>query len=294
MRIVHFSDIHIGRLPDDATALFDKRLLGFLNFLIRRRGSMNEELIRLAVPRVRSLQPDLVVCTGDLTCVGAPVEFEAARAILKPLYGSRAYEFFALPGNHDAYVRNHRCRRAFKDTFAALNGERLLLDSLPQEVRRGQLRLLFVNEAHPRAPWKSTGELSALTRQWLEAQTEPKREPAERRILVGHFPSRDAAGNPLVRRRRLDGDNHIAELLASERLDMALCGHIHTPFRRDVTACAMEVCAGSLPMAGKLNVVDYCPLSGELVQQWENVTGPAAGRVGLAKQLRPAEVAPCP
>lgn len=294
MRIVHFSDIHIGRLPDHAAALFDKRLLGFLNFLIRRRGAMNEELIRLAVPSVRSLQPDLVICTGDLTCVSAPVEFEAARVLLKPLYTCRAYEFFALPGNHDAYVRSRRCQTACRETFAALNGERLSLDSLPQEVRRGQLRLLFVNEAHPRAPWASTGELSALTRQWLDARTAQEREPAERRILVGHFPSRDAAGKPLVHRRRLTGDKLIAELLASGRLDMALCGHIHTPFRRDEPSGAMEVCAGSLPMAGKLNVVDYSPLSGELVQQWEDVTGPAAGRVGLAKQLRPAEVAPCP
>lgn len=294
MRIVHFSDIHIGRLPDDAAALFDKRLLGFLNYFVRRRGSMNEELIRLAVPRVRSLKPDLVVCTGDLSCVGAPVEFEAARAILKPLSNCRAYEFFAVPGNHDAYVRSPRCRTACRDTFTALNGERLALSSLPQEVRRGQLRLLFVNEALPRAPWASTGEMSLLTRQWLEARTTAEREPAERRILVGHFPARDAAGKPLVRRRRLRGDDLVADLLRSGRIDMALCGHIHTPFRRDEPSGAMEVCAGSLPVAGKLNVVDYCPLSGELVQQWEDVTGSAAGRIGVAKQLRTAEAAPCP
>ncbi len=294
MRIVHFSDIHIGRLPDDATALFDKRLLGFLNFFVRRRGTMNEELVRLAVPRVRSLQPDLVICTGDLTCVGAPAEFETARTMLQPLSNCRAHEFFAVPGNHDAYVRNPRCRTACQDTFSAINGDRLALGSLPQEVRRGQLRLLFVNEARPQAPWASTGELSLLARQWLEARTASEREPAERRILVGHFPARDAAGKPLVRRRRLDGDDLIADLLTSGRIDMALCGHIHTPFRRDEPSGAMEVCAGSLPVAGKLNVVDYCPLSGELVQQWEDVTGPAAGPIGVARQLQPAEAAPCP
>lgn len=293
MRIVHFSDIHVGRVTLDPTALFDKRLLGLANHFLRRHGAMDEDLVRLAASRVHALKPDIVVCTGDLTCVGSPVEFDAARTLLKPMPQAKAYEFYAVPGNHDAYVRNRSCSSALQATFAQLNSAGVCLDAFPVEVRRGGLRLFFVNSALPRAPWSSNGRLSVLSRQWLKAQTRGERAPGERRILVGHFPARDGEGRRLSGRRRLDDGGVLADLLDEGRIDMALCGHIHTSFRRDEPSGAVEVCAGSLPVSGRLNVVDYCPVSGELIQQWEDVRRPSASGVGLAKSLVPAKAAPC-
>lgn len=294
MRIVHFSDIHVGRWTRDVSALFDKRLLGMANFLLRRRAQVNEPLIHLAVARIRGLSPDVVVCTGDLTCVGAPEEFAAARRLLQPLREDPAFEFFAVPGNHDAYVANPACVNARRETFEALNEDSVNLDDFPVEIRRGGVVLLFVQEAAPRGPLASSGELSAFSRQWLREQSDKPRGPAQRRIAVGHFPVRDASGAPLPRRRRLIGADTLAGLLDAGRIDAALCGHVHTPFRRDMPSGSFEVCAGALSIFGKLNVIDYCPDCGELVQHWEDVTGLSANPVGMARPLIPAEVGALP
>lgn len=289
MRIVHFSDIHVGRLPRDPGALLDKRLLGTLNFLLCRRRGIDEQVVRLATARIRALKPDVVVCTGDLTCTGAPEEFAGARSLLKPLTEAGAGDLLVVPGNHDLYVRNEKCRRECADTIRWLNADSLSLPQLPCEVRRGGLRLFLLNESRPQGPLSSGGALSVLSEQWLRERVSETRGEAERRIAVGHFPVRNAAGRRLGGRRRLRNGEAIDQALRSGELDVALCGHIHTPFRRDERSGAMEICAGSLSVAGKINIVDYCPLSGELVQHWDDVGGAAPPETELARPFVPAE-----
>ena len=70
------------------------------------------------VERVRSLEPDHILITGDLTTTALPDEFRAARRCVDDLLRdpSRAT---VLPGNHDRYTWSaHRSRR-----FEAYFGE---------------------------------------------------------------------------------------------------------------------------------------------------------------------------
>ena len=74
--IVHLSDLHFGRV--------DHALLSPLR------------------ERVRALQPNLIVVSGDLTQRAKPAEFRAARAYLDSLPGP----VLAVPGNHDVPLYN--------------------------------------------------------------------------------------------------------------------------------------------------------------------------------------------
>jgi 3',5'-cyclic AMP phosphodiesterase CpdA len=274
MRIVHFSDIHVNCLSRDPGACCDKRLLGTLNFLIRRRCQYHRRYLERAMLRIRTLAPDWVILTGDLTCVGSPEEFQTALRELAPLHAARAaFQVLYVPGNHDAYVRNPACRAALEDAFDRLNRGRWRLAELPAaiDLARG-LRLFAVDEALPTPIWCSGGEISAATRERLSALLDAPRPEGEKRIVAGHFPLRGPTGRRIGRRRGLTGGEFLWQALQDGKFDISLCGHHHPPFLREEANGAREICAGALTFFGKLNVLDYSPLTGRFHQFWEDVT----------------------
>jgi 3',5'-cyclic AMP phosphodiesterase CpdA len=277
MRIVHFSDIHVGRWPREVSAFIDKRILGSLNFLLRRRRKMQPALVVRALSLIDSLAPDWVVCTGDLTCVGATAEFDAVLRVLGPYADRLGGRFIYVPGNHDAYVANRACRAALEATFRRLNGGRWELSDLPRELRMGGVRLVAVNECHPTNLFLSSGEVLPESQQHLRDWFGTPRDEREKRVFIGHFPCRDRSGHPLSRRRCLVGWQLIDEALSQGRLDVSLCGHDHRPFVRQAGP-GLEICAGSLTTYGRLNVLDFCPRTGRFTQFWADVPddGPAA------------------
>ena len=69
MRIVHFSDIHAHNPVPNWRCAFDKRLLGTLNFYLRRARWYQWQRVAEAVQQIRMLCPDVVICTGDYTTI---------------------------------------------------------------------------------------------------------------------------------------------------------------------------------------------------------------------------------
>ena len=74
-RIAHLSDLHCGG-PHFVPALLDR-----------------------AISEINDLEPDLVVCSGDLTTSGFKPEYVQARAYLDRI---ECESFVVVPGNHDA------------------------------------------------------------------------------------------------------------------------------------------------------------------------------------------------
>jgi 3',5'-cyclic AMP phosphodiesterase CpdA len=274
MRIVHFSDIHVAAWPRDPSVLGDKRVLGLLNYLLRRRHQVHPEYLQRAIGRIRALGPDWVVLTGDLTCVGTGAEFARALDLLSPLCnGPAPYQFLFVPGNHDAYVRRPGCATALHAAFDRLNRGRWRLEDLPLRVDLPGLRLFAVDECRPMPWWQSAGEVPAAARTRLQEWLEEPRLPGEKRVLVGHFPARLADGSRLPRRRRLRGDEWLQGILDRGLVDVHLCGHHHPPFLRREPGGALEICAGALTLYGKLNVLDYSAQNGRFTQFWEDLSG---------------------
>ncbi len=274
MRIVHLSDLHVGRLPKSPGALFDKRLLGAANQLLRRARHVHPEYLQRAGEEIARLKPELVVCTGDITCIGSPEEYEAACALLQPLYSATGHHFLFLPGNHDAYVGAAPCRAALADAFQRLNGGRWGLDELPLEWQLSGLRFLLLDGARPVSCLLSSGSLSAATLDWLARRLALPREESECRVAVCHFPLRGRGGEALNWRRRLAGADEVWQHLQEGRLDLVLSGHVHVPFARWDAAGRGEVCAGSLTMAGCFSVLDWTPGTRRFRQFFVDVTTP--------------------
>lgn len=292
MRIVHFSDIHVGAMTRDPTALLDKRVLGLSNYFLRRHGTINLELLERAISVIKALLPDIVVCTGDITCIGSPEEFRHALALLRPLAECRHFDFIYIPGNHDTYTQRRTCSAELEAAFRELNRKRWTRASLPVEYRHRNLRLFIVDECRPTHLVSSAGYLASESRDRLQEWFNEPRSGREGRVLVGHYPLRDATGHRLGWRRELKNGKAIHDALQARTVDVALCGHIHDPFCREESSGAMEICAGSLTVNGTLNVLDFTPATGRFSQRWETISSAEGTPIAIPAaplNIRPAE-----
>jgi len=259
MRIVHMSDLHVARFSRSPRAYCDKRLFGMANYVLRRARYVHPEYWDRALERIARLRPELVLCTGDATCVGSPEEHAAAMALLEPLRQQYGEKFLFLPGNHDAYVTAPDCRAALAQTFRHLNSGRWRLDDLPLEWHVGGLTFLLLDAARPMPCLLSSGVVPPKALTWLDDRVTKPRAEGECRVLVCHFPLRGADGRPLARRRRMEGAEVLLEHLHQDRVDVVLSGHVHEPFARWRADGRGEVCAGSLMLSGCFSVLDWMP-----------------------------------
>lgn len=256
-RIIHFSDPHAALCSFRHGGLFDKRLFGRLNFLLRRRHAFRAERIIEAANVFASLQADLIVCSGDLTSVGDPEEFALAERLLEPILELARGRFFYIPGNHDAYIHNRDCRKALEDTFYRLNGKSFHLQELPLSQAAGPAELILCNAARPGPVYSSTGAFSNTAWEKLENLLHAPRSKAFR-LLLEHFPTLDAAANPLSWRRRLNQAQALLQWQQEHHFDALLCGHIHKPFVLDAPQPRI-VCAGSLTLHDSFAIIDLDP-----------------------------------
>jgi 3',5'-cyclic AMP phosphodiesterase CpdA len=270
MRIVHLSDIHAPASLGSWRSLLDKRLLGFANYYLRRHLRQDWERVARLAAQLPALQPDLVVCTGDITSLGEPAEFARAEAALQPIVANPAWDFVYVPGNHDAYVRCPHSQSALAATFHRLNRLRWHLAELPVAHICAGVRLLLINQAAPAPLYGSGGQLPPAAQTWLERELAPGPAPRPT-LLISHFPLADRSGHPLSWRRCCTGIGGLREALGDGRLRAALCGHIHHGFRRDEPGGGSEVCAGSLTQTGSYVVLDYEPATHRLATTWHSV-----------------------
>jgi len=269
MRIVHFSDIHAGGWPQSLSGLFDKRAFGALNHLLRRSHLHEWRHVADAVQQIRLLSPDIVVCTGDITTLGEPAEFETALEALRPLIEDHRFELIYVPGNHDAYTAREASQQALADAFSRLNRGKWQLSELPVSLLFQHVRFLLLNEAVPAPAYSSAGIVDAPTRQWLAKELDGKSEdgPAAT-ILVGHYPLLDRHGETVGWRRTCRHNEGLLAALRDGRVNLSLCGHMHTHFARREDGGAAELCAGSLTGSGVFNLVDYNLLEGKIEHRW--------------------------
>lgn len=234
LRLAHISDLHVPARWRRAPWLYlGKRLVGTLNYKLRRAGQHPEAAVRALV---RSLAEDAsidhVVVTGDLTNVSLPEEFEAAREFLRPLIERAPGFVSAIPGNHDRYTYSSERARIFERTFAdCMTSE---LDSgapFPFVRFRKGVAILGLDSAVATPPFFATGRLGSEQRARLErVLEEPRVRDASFRVALVHHPPLVAGGGRDRWQHRLEDDRELVAIVEARGVDLLLHGHIHEPF----------------------------------------------------------------
>ncbi len=231
LAFIHLSDFHICRPAGSRPADFaNKRLLSYLSWRLRRRAEHRPEVLTALQRSLKRIEVDQIVITGDLTQLGLPAEFEAARMELESL--GAADRVFVVPGNHDALVaapRNGFIARwaDYMESDAGAPGDRGLF---PTVRRRGSVCLIGVSTACPTPPFRATGRVGAAQMQRLEEMlAAAATERLFRVVLIHHPPAPGAASG----HKRLTDGAALRRVLADRGAELVLHGHSH---RRERTA----------------------------------------------------------
>jgi 3',5'-cyclic AMP phosphodiesterase CpdA len=241
LRIVHVSDIHFWQYAFNPLRLLSKRLLGMTSLALGRARRFRLERVPELVARVRGLNPDHILITGDLTTTALPAEFHAAKTALAGWLHDPA-RVTVIPGNHDRYtMRAHRSRR-FEHYFGEFTGGR----SFPWlRVLADQTAILGLDPT--RSGISASGELpdGELSRARQLLDEDP---PITRLVVACHYPvvtpaehDRELARKPLI------NAGSVGRWLATIGPHLYCCGHVHAAwaFRPDEIPNQLSLNAGA-------------------------------------------------
>jgi 3',5'-cyclic AMP phosphodiesterase CpdA len=214
-------------------------------------------LLRLA----NTLQPDLVVMSGDITQRARRAQFSAARAFVDTL---GATPLVIVPGNHDIPLYNLFARIVHPYS----NYQRVFGDDLEPAFESAELMVIGVNTT--RAYRRKDGEISAQQVERVVRRLDHA-TPRQLRVVVTHQPVLAARANDI--RNLLHGREQAIQRWSQAGVDLILGGHIHLPYvsplhvaYKDLPRRMWAVQAGtslSSRVRGRVpnsvNVIDYDP-----------------------------------
>jgi 3',5'-cyclic AMP phosphodiesterase CpdA len=164
-------------------------------------------LMERALAEVNDLDPDIVICSGDLTTFGFKQEYAMAKEYLDRI---RCEQFVVIPGNHDSrnvgYVH-------FEEMFGPRNSV----------LRVGGVTVVAVDSTEPDL---DHGQIGRGRYRWIEEQFA---EPADLKIFVLHHHLLPVPGTGRERNIVYDAGDAI-ECLQRSGVNLVLAGHKHVPY----------------------------------------------------------------
>jgi 3',5'-cyclic-AMP phosphodiesterase len=182
-RIAHISDLHCGSQH-------------FVANLLER-----------AIMEINELEPDVVICTGDLTTNGFRQEYADARLYLNRFDCDL---IVVIPGNHDS-------RNVGYVHFEELFGDRSSV------VHKGGVTVVAVDSTEPDL---DHGQIGRGRYPWILEQFA---EPADFRIFVLHHHLLPVPGTGRERNIVYDAGDAL-EALQKANVNLVLSGHKHVPY----------------------------------------------------------------
>jgi 3',5'-cyclic AMP phosphodiesterase CpdA len=164
-------------------------------------------LMERAVAEINELDPDIVICSGDLTTFGFKHEYAMAKQYLDRL---ECDAFVVIPGNHDS-------RNVGYVHFEELFGERNSV------LRKAGVTIVAVDSTEPDL---DHGQIGRGRYRWIEQQFSGD---SNLRIFVLHHHLLPVPGTGRERNVVYDAGDCI-ECLQRAGVDLVLSGHKHVPY----------------------------------------------------------------
>lgn len=243
--LAHLSDPHLSSLNGVQLAdLLNKRLFGYLSWQRRRRHIHQPHILAAMVRDLRTMAPDHIAVTGDLTQIGLPDEFRQAADWLQQLGGPG--QVTVIPGNHDNYVI-----APWQDTFQAwapyLAGDDEVATGLYPSLRvRGPLALICLSSGRPSAPLLAVGSLGQRQLTLLEELLQQTKRRGLLRVVLLHHPP---VPGSIAWRKRLTDARQFAEVIARQGAALILHGHAHYCMMQELAAGTQRVPVIGVPSA---------------------------------------------
>ena len=235
-RFVQLSDLHLSNIgTPNPIKLANKRILGYLSWLKRKRTSHQKWILDCALESIKQLDINYHLITGDLTHIGLEHEFIECRQWLNKL--STVENMIVIPGNHDLYVDTK-----WNQSFAywedlMCDDPNLLpkirqktagqkLDQIYPQVRiRENIAFIALSSIYP-APWfKATGRINEQQMMRLKFVLKDPALTSYFKVLLLHHP---ITMTHTTKRKCLVNSDQLRNLLQQYPVQIVLHGHGHT------------------------------------------------------------------
>jgi 3',5'-cyclic AMP phosphodiesterase CpdA len=230
--LAHLTDVHIGPLPRAQSwrDYLGKRVLGKINWHRRRRYLHDPAIAMAMIADIRAQAPDHVALTGDLINIALRQEFIGAAQWLEA-FGPADW-ITLVPGNHDAYrpfpwVHGAGLWSAYMtgDIKLASPADSSDPDSFFPFVRqRRNVALIGLSSAVPQSLFRAGGRLGTGQLRRLGPILQDLRERGFYRVILIHHPP---VPGLTQRRRALDDDKILKQIIEDQGADLVLYGHTH-------------------------------------------------------------------
>ena len=233
-RLAHFSDPHLGPLPDPSLwQLASKRVLGYMNWRGNRLRSMGGDYLARLLDDMDAARPDHIALTGDLVNIALPDEIAAARDWLTAVAAPERLS--VVPGNHDAYVPGalKSAMQAWRDYMTGDDDAMTHTGSahFPFVRRRGPLALVGVSTAKATAPGFASGRVGVRqTRRLTETLADLGEAGAFRVVMIHHPPFKGATSWA----KRLEDASRVRAAIKRSGAELVLHGHTHIDSRTTI------------------------------------------------------------
>ena len=165
-------------------------------------------LLERAIMEINEIEPDVVVCSGDLTTFGYKQEYAQARSYLDRL---NCPDVITIPGNHDS-------RNVGYVHFEEMVGPRSTV------LRKEGITFVAVDSSEPDL---DHGVVGRSRYAWIEEQFQPE---ADFRVFVLHHHLLPIPGTGRERNVVHDAGDTL-EILQRASVNLVLSGHKHVPVR---------------------------------------------------------------
>ena len=237
--VIHIADIHFWRIVRNPISLLNKRFLGNLTVLLRRRYDFDiaqAEPYADAVAEVAaSAGAKTVLLTGDFVSTSSHEEFELAVRFVRGLR-ERGLEIRLVPGNHDVYTFESVRRKRFEHYF----GEFLPPDGYPSVMRLpGGTPLILAPTVRPRY-FSARGH---VTEKEVEQVGQLLTQIEGQALVAGHYPLLHRTQAYVSNRwRQLQNAGKLRRVLGeSQKHILYAAGHVHAfSYERDPTYANLE------------------------------------------------------
>jgi 3',5'-cyclic AMP phosphodiesterase CpdA len=230
----------------------NKRMTGWANLRLKRGHVHRAGYVRSIAREIARLEIEHVVITGDLTNLALESEYELALELLEGDLGMDPSRVTLVPGNHDLYTGGSLTSRRFERYFGPyLRSDLpdLAVDAggarFPIVKLRGDVALIALSSAVPRAPLVAAGELGPAQMAALGRVLAHPDVSARTAVLALHHPALHGWTRMKAYVEGLrDAPGLLAELQGLTR-GLVLHGHLHRRIQRSVATRA-----GSLLQVG--------------------------------------------
>lgn len=129
LKIIHITDLHFFQFPKNILKLFNKRILGCLNWELNRKKRFDFSSAERFLNKLEQYKNAVVLVSGDLTVTALEEEFLLAKEFIDDIR-NKGFPVYVIPGNHDYYTFEAIREKRYETLFS----EYLLSEKYPTVI----------------------------------------------------------------------------------------------------------------------------------------------------------------